>query len=83
MELCGATAGQLITRATVRAAASMVKDGRDSTIWVQKGPGRISGAAEGALNNLTFAAKDLYDVSCFRHGCCMPLACQAQVEHAC
>lgn len=77
IELCGAAVGQLATRATVRIAASMVQDGRDGTVWVKEGPGRISGAAEGPLKDLTFAAKDLYDVSCFMLGCDQSLPCLA------
>ena len=45
----------------------MAQDERDSTIWVKEGPGKISGAAEGPLKDLTFAAKDLYDVSWSMH----------------
>ena len=68
----------------------MVQDGRDGTIWVKEGPGRISGAAEGPLSDLTFAAKDLYDVSSFMHAvydhrtACQPQAsqtCKASLKH--
>ncbi len=88
--ICGPTAGQVAARSTVRTAASMVQDGRDGTIWVKEGPGRISGAAEGPLSDLTFAAKDLYDVSSFMHAvydhrsACQPQAsqtCKASLKH--
>ena len=55
--------GQLPTKSLARASASMAQDGRDDRIWVKEGPGKIPGAAEGPLKDLTFAAKDLYDVS--------------------
>lgn len=45
----------------------MAQNERDSTIWVKEGPGKISEAAEGPLKDLTFAAKDLYDVSWSMH----------------
>ena len=61
----------------------MAQDGRDSTIWVKEGPGRISGAAEGPLSDLTFAAKDLYDVRCSLHVYDQPSARRAYVSHAC
>ena len=54
----------------------MAQDGRDNTIWVKEGPGNISGAAEGPLTDLTFAAKDLYDVS----GPCIAVICPQHAE---
>ena len=78
---CDATAGPLATRAVVRTAASMAQDERDNTIWVKEGPGKISGAAEGPLTNLTFAAKDLYDVRCSMHVCNLPSACRVYLDH--
>jgi hypothetical protein len=54
--------GQPPTDLLARASASMAQDGRDERIWVRQGPGKIHGAAEGPLKELTFAAKDLYDV---------------------
>ena len=55
--------GQLPTKSLARASASMAQDRRDDRIWIKEGPGKIPGAAQGPLKDLTFAAKDLYDVS--------------------
>ena len=59
-----AFAGDFVPRFAARNSASMTRAQRDSTIWVPEGPSEsISGAAAGPLSGLTFAAKDLYDVS--------------------
>lgn len=59
-----AFAGDFVPRFAARTSASMTRAQRDSTIWVPEGPSEsISGAAAGPLSGLTFAAKDLYDVS--------------------
>ena len=64
MSEASAFAGIFVPRLAVRTSASMTPSQRDSTIWVPEGPTEsISGAATGPLKGLTFAAKDLYDVS--------------------